>query len=95
MDKMEHIRGKVLQDDAVVLEHVDGFLNCHEQKGGKKTFYGYFELEMDRSKLLNAGTCYRLVLADGRKCNIYTEIVPSNSPGKCVAEFHVAGAFKK
>jgi hypothetical protein len=94
MDKMEHIRGKLFQDDAVLLEEVDGYLNCHDHKG-KKTFYGYFELVMEHSKLLVPGTCYRLLLKDGRKCNIYTEIVPSNAPGKAVAEFHVAGGFKK
>jgi hypothetical protein len=94
MDKMEHIRGQVFQDQDVVLDLVDGFLNCHDHKG-RKTFYGFFELRTDHSKLLAPGTCYRLVLADGRKCNIYTEIVPSNSAGMAVAEFHVTGGFKK
>jgi hypothetical protein len=36
-----------------------------------------------------------LVLADGRKCNCYLEIVPGNAQGKSIAEFHVTGGFKK
>ena len=39
-------------------------------------------------KILNHEMCYRLVLSDGRKANIHTEIVSSNIAGKSVAEFH-------
>ena len=46
-------------------------------------------------KILNHETCYRLVLNDGRKANIYTEIVPSNIAGKSVAEFHISEVLKK
>jgi len=94
MDRVERIRGKILHDQDVVLDHIDGFLNCHE-KQGRQTFYGTIELGADQSKLLNNATCYRLVLADGRKCNFYVELVPSNVPGKSIAEFHVTGGFKK
>jgi len=94
MDKVEHIRGKVFDGEKVVFEHVDGFLNCHE-KQGRKTFYGTFEIGNDQTKMLNNATCYRLVLADGRKCNFYAETVPSNVQGKAIAEFHVTGGFKK
>jgi hypothetical protein len=94
MDKMEHIRGRIVQDENLVLDQLDGFLNCHDHKG-RKSFYGFFELLSEQSKVLAPGTCYRLELADGRKANIYTEIVPSNTPGKVVAEFHVTGGFKK
>ena len=94
MDRVEHIRGKIFQDEQLVLDQVDGFLNCHE-KQGRKTFYGTFELGNDQCKLLNPATSYRLVLADGRKCSFYVEIVPSNVQGKSIAEFHVTGGFKK
>jgi hypothetical protein len=94
MDRVEHIRGKIFQNEQLVLDQVDGFLNCHE-KQGRQTFYGTFELGNEQSKLLNNATCYRLVLADGRKCNFYAEIVPSNVQGKSIAEFHVTGGFKK
>jgi hypothetical protein len=94
MDKMEHIRGQIFQDQDLLLDRIDGYLNCHEHKG-KKTFYGYFELLTEQAQQLLPGTCYRMVLSDGRKCSIYTEIVPSNSAGKVVAEFHVTGGFKK
>jgi hypothetical protein len=94
MDRVERIRGKIFNEQDVVLDHVDGFLNCHE-KQGRKTFYGTFDLATEQCKLLNASTCYRLVLADGRKCNFYVEIVPSNVQGKSIGEFHVTGGFKK
>ena len=49
----------------------------------------------EQLKALRHETCYRLILSDGRKANIYTEIVPSNVAGKSVAEFHVSGGLKK
>lgn len=94
MERMEHIRGKILKDDQTVLDPVDGYLACHDYKG-RKTFYGYFEVSTEELKILNLETCYRLVLSDGRKANIYTEIVPSNIEGKSVAEFHISGVLKK
>ncbi len=94
MERMEHIRGKILEGDRMVLDTVDGYLACHDHKG-RKTFYGYFEMSSAELKVLNHETCYKLVLSDGRKANIYTEIVPSNIQGKSVAEFHISGALKK
>jgi hypothetical protein len=94
MDKMQRIRGQIHQDDQLVLDQVDGYLNCHERQG-RQTFYGFFEMLTERAKLLNPAICYRLTLADGRKCNFYAEIVPSNTAGNSVAEFHVTGGFKK
>ena len=49
----------------------------------------------EQLKVLNHEICYRLVLSDGRKANIYTEIVPSREAGKSIAEFHVSGGLKK
>jgi hypothetical protein len=94
MDRIEHVRGKILHDEQVILDHVDGYLKCHE-KQGRKSFYGYFEMSSEESKLLCNSTCYRLVLADGRKGKIYAEVVPSNVQGKAVAEFHLTGGFDK
>jgi hypothetical protein len=94
MERMEHIRGRILAGDQTVLDPVDGYLACHDHKG-RKTFYGYFEMSTEELKILNHETCYRLVLSDGRKANIYTEIVPSNIAGKSVAEFHISGLLKK
>jgi hypothetical protein len=94
MEKMEHIRGKIVDGEQTLVDSVDGYLAYHDHKG-RKTFYGYFEMDTERLKVLNHETCYRLVLSDGRKGNIYTEIVPSNIAGKSVAEFHVSGGMKK
>jgi hypothetical protein len=94
MERMEHIRGKVLEGEQIVLDQIDGWLACHDHKG-HKTLYGYFEMPTEQLKVLNHETCYRLVLSDGRKGNIYTEIVPSNVAGKSVAEFHISGGLKK
>lgn len=94
MERAEHIRGKILEGENVVLDPVDGYLRCHEHKG-RQTLYGWFEMPTDQLKVLNHETCYRLVLSDGRKANIYTEIVPSNVTGKSVAEFHISGGLKK
>ncbi|MGC8643763.1 MAG: hypothetical protein ACP5XB_28215 [Isosphaeraceae bacterium] len=94
MERMEHIRGKIVEGQTTLIDPVDGYLASHEHKG-RKTLYGYFEMSSEQLRILNHETCYRLILADGRKGNIYTEIVPSNIAGKSVAEFHVSGMFKK
>jgi len=94
MERMEHIRGKILEGEQTVLDAVDGYLASHEHKG-RKTLYGYFEMPTEQLKVLNHETCYRLVLSDGRKANIYTEIVPSREAGKSIAEFHISGGLKK
>jgi hypothetical protein len=92
---MEHIRGDLFDADELVLDDVDGYLSSHENKAGKKTFYGYFEMATERLKVVDPGRCYRLVLKDGRKGNIYAGVVPSNVPGHSLAEFHVSGSLKK
>ncbi len=94
MERMEHIRGKILDGEQTVLDPVDGYLACHEHKG-RKTYYGYFEMASEALKVLSHSTCYRMVLSDGRKADIYTEIVPSNIAGKSIAEFHISGFLRK
>jgi len=94
MEKMEHIRGKILNGDQTVIDQLDGYLAQHDHKG-RKTLFGYFERPTEDLKVLDHQTCYKLVLSDGRKGNIYTEIVPSNVAGKSVAEFHISGPLKK
>ena len=51
MERMEHIRGKILEGDQTVLDPVDGYLACHDHKG-RKTFYGYFEMPTEQLKVL-------------------------------------------
>jgi hypothetical protein len=94
MERMEHIRGKIIEGEQVLIDPVDGYLAFHDHKG-RKTFYGYFEMPSEQLKVLNHETCYKLVLTDGRRANIYTEIVPSNMPGHSVAEFHISGGIRK
>lgn len=94
MERMEHIRGKILEGEQIVLDPVDGYLASHDYKG-RKTLYGYFEMPTEQLKILSHEICYRLVLSDGRKANIYTAIVPSREAGKSIAEFHVSGGLKK
>lgn len=94
MERMEHIRGKLLDGEEVVLEGVDGYLGYNDHRG-RKSFFGYFEAPSDMLRRLRHETCYRLVLNDGRKADVYTEVVPSNHEGTSVAEFHVSGGFRK
>jgi hypothetical protein len=94
MEKMEHIRGKILNGEQTVIDQLDGYLAQHDHKG-RKTLFGYFERPTEDLKVLDHQTCYKLVLNDGRRANIYTEIVPSNIAGKSVAEFHISGPLKK
>ncbi|WP_165065818.1 hypothetical protein [Paludisphaera rhizosphaerae] len=95
MERMEHIRGTLVDGEEVVLEGVDGYLASHENKAGRKTLYGYFEMPTERLRVLSHEHSYRLVLSDGRKGTIYTEVIPSNVPGNSIAEFHVSGVLKK
>ena len=37
MERMEHIRGKILEGDQTVIDPVDGYLASHDHKG-RKTF---------------------------------------------------------
>lgn len=94
MERMEHIRGTLADGERIVLEEIDGYLACHD-RNGRKTLYGYFEMPTDRLRELSQQICYRLILNDGRKANVYTEVVPSNVQGNSIAEFHVSGAFRK
>jgi len=91
---MEHIRGRLLDGEEVVLEGVDGYLASNDHRG-RKSFFGYFEAPSDMLRRLRHETCYRLILNDGRKADVYTEVVPSNHAGNSVAEFHVSGGFRK
>jgi hypothetical protein len=94
MDRMEHIRGSLLEGEQTVVDQLDGYLTCYD-RNGRKSFYGYFEMPSEQLKHLRHETCYCLVLSDGRKGNIYTEVVPSSTVGRSVAEFHVSGGLKK
>lgn len=95
MERMEHIRGELFDAEELVLDGVDGYLATHENKGGRKTLYGYFEMETERLGGIDPTRSYRLVLSDGRKGNVYAEVVPGNVPGRSIAEFHVSGPLRK
>jgi hypothetical protein len=92
--KMEHIHGKVYAADQLVLDDIDGYLGHHDRKG-RKSYYGYFEMATDSLRGLSHETCYQLALQDGRRCDIYVEVVPSNAIGRSVAEFHVTGGIRR
>jgi len=94
MERMEHIRGRLLDGGLVVLDGVDGYLASNDVHG-RKTFFGYFEAPTDMLRRLRQETCYRLILNDGRNADVYTSVTPSNSAGNSVAEFHVSGGIRK
>ena len=95
MDRMEHIRGKLLDGERVVLNEVDGFLGHHDKPNGRKSYFGYFELPTEQLAGVEHNSSYHLALSDGRGASIFTEIVASNKPGMSLAEFHVTGALTK
>ena len=37
MERMEHIRGKILEGEQTVLDPVDGYLACHEQRAARRS----------------------------------------------------------
>ena len=93
MEKMEHFRdGKLYFHDELFLENIDGHLGFHLKSGGRKQWFGYFELKNDQH--INVGDHYDLVLADGRQAVINAADVPASEvPGQNlhVAEFYVVG----
>ena len=95
MDRMEHISGKIVDGDRLVVDYSDGYLGCHDIGKGRKSYFGYFELPSERLASLDQATRYRLVLSDGRAADIFAEVLPSNTPGLSLAEFHVSGMLKK
>lgn len=94
MERMERIRGKLVEGDQVVLDEFDGHL-ASVQNHGRTTYYGFFELPTERLAGLNHQTCYHMHLHDGRKANVYAQVVPSNVQGNSVAQFHVSGPLRK
>jgi hypothetical protein len=97
MDKMEHFREAKLYDgDALLIEHLDGHIGCHQKSPTRKQWHGYFELTADQH--IPPGVHYRLVLTDGRTAEINAaEVQNSDVPGSHihVAEFYVVGELKK
>jgi hypothetical protein len=95
MERMEHFRGKLLDGEQVVIDLVDGYLGCHAMESGRKTWFGYFELSAEQRAQVNSGVRYNLNVSDGRSCDLYFDIHPSNAPGKYTAEFQVTGQVKE
>lgn len=94
MERMEHIRGRLLDGEQVVLDGVDGYL-ANNDHHGRKSYFGYFEAPTDLLGRLRQESCYRLVLSDGRSADVYTAVVPSNKAGNSMVEFHVSGGVRK
>jgi hypothetical protein len=95
MDRMEHIRGKLLDGDAVVLEPIEGYLgSISVAKGKRKLWFGCLELPVEDRKRVASGVCYKLLLSDGRSGDLYVDVHDSNVPGKCTAEFQLIGGIK-
>lgn len=95
MDRMEHIHGKLLDGDRVLIEDVDGYLGAHAKHNGHKSYFGYFEMPADRLKAVDQSCPYKLLLDDGRCGMVFTDILPSNKPGLMMAEFHVTGQLRR
>jgi hypothetical protein len=92
---MEHFCGKLLDGDQVVFEPVEGYLGSHALTNGHKTWFGHFELPIERRASVCPGVRYLLALSDGRIAPLYIDLHDSNSPGKCTAEFQLVGGLKE
>lgn len=96
MEKMEHFREARLMDgDLVVMESIEGHLGHHVKSGGRKQYFGYFELHSHQH--IEAGAHYQLVLSDGRVAEINaSDVRNSDVPGSDlhVAEFYVVGDIR-
>lgn len=93
---MEHFRDACLMDgDREVLSHVDGHLGFHVKSGGRKQYFGYFELHSHQH--IEAGAHYQLTLSDGRVAEVNaSDVRDSDVPGSDlhVAEFYVVGDLR-
>src|SRR4051794_15411742 len=49
MERMQHVRGKILNGEETVIDQVDGYLAEHDHKG-RKTLFGYFEKPTEELK---------------------------------------------
>ena len=95
MERMEHVRGQLLDGDQVVLEPIEGYLGCHAMSNGRKTWFGNFALPADKRPSVVVGNRYKLVLGDGRSGDIYVDIHDdSGHPGDYTAEFQIIGGLK-
>lgn len=96
MERMEHFRdGKLYKGDRLLLENLDGHLGYHLKSGGRKQWFGYFELKSEQH--IAAGEHFTLLLADGRQADLNAADVPaSDVPGRNVhvAEFYVVGEVR-
>ncbi len=90
---LEHFRGgKLLDDEATLVDGLEGHLTFRLKSGGRKEWHGYFELPADCH--VEPGTHYRLVLADGRYADITSGDIDgtAGAGGKThLAAFYVVG----
>lgn len=96
MERLVHFKGRLLnEEDQPVLEDVDGYYGCHALPGGRKSWYGNFDLTADQHSKLASGVRYRLIMEDGKSGDIYMDIHDSNVPGHETAEFQIVGGLKE
>jgi hypothetical protein len=97
MPHMEHFRnGKVYSGDQLLMEEIDGHLAHRDKPGGRKEWFGYFEVPVD--KHIEGGAHYTLVLPDGRVAEINAaDIRGSEAPGRKThaVEFYVCGEVRQ
>lgn len=95
MDRMDHLRGKLLEGDQAVVDPLDVYLGSRAVSSGQKKWFGYFEMTAEQRTRVNPGVRYQMVLDDGRSGEFYVDIHPSNSPGHFTAEFQLIGPIKE
>jgi len=95
MVRMDHFRGTLFEGDRVLLDSVEGYLAFHENKEGRRRWFGLIDLPSDQQALVLPGVRYRLALDDGRDGFIYADIPDGNKPGQdIIAEFQVTGEIR-
>lgn len=96
MSHMEHFRdGKLFEGERLVIEGLEGELAYREKSGGRKQWFGYFEVGSQTQ--IAAGSHYNLKLPDGRHAEINaSDIRNSDVPGKAThaVEFYVVGEVR-
>jgi hypothetical protein len=85
----ERFRGNILEGELVVLAGADVFLRPGPENG--RPWDGYFLLPAGRS--LHPERPHRLVLADGRECEVGLRTTHFNARGETPVLFKLAGAL--
>lgn len=89
---MQHFSGKILHDDQIIIENIEGILSVDEQLGRMKSWQGTFDLPTGKN--IEVGALYCLELDDGRSGKIRIERVQSNNTGTNAVEFQGSGPIE-